>query len=393
MKLPKPQNGQSLVELLLAVGVFMISVATIGVLVLDAYVSSRQGVERTQAVLLAREGLEATRSIRDADFDNLTAGTHGIALSGGHWTFSGTSDIQDRFTRQIIITDIDADTRRVQSKVSWQISEVRRGSVVLIGYLTDWSQTQGQAGELDVDTGSVHLDNSGRELRGIKIENVGAGDIVIDKITVWWDKGRRIEEITIDNTTVWSSKGPGSPRGKQQSGTELDIQNFGLAADSGKKNIDQFKFDGSMTDAGFIILFRMIDGSTKYVSVYVLVEPEGYCSGTATPCDAFPSWGSCEDQDDCSWNPGGCEGTCIPCESLSWWRCRRQGGCRWSWWRRECVGICTPCDTYGSRGTCEPRLGCSWTPGYCSGASTPCGNYSDEVSCKSQDGCHWISPE
>ena len=144
------QKGQSLIEVLVAIGVFVIGIATIGVLVLDANVSSRQGIERTQAILLAQEGLEAARSLRDADFDNLAAGAHGIILSGNLWTFSGTSDIQDQFTRVITVTNRNENTKQIQSQVTWQFTEARQNSVMLTEYLVDWNQTKGTAGELSV---------------------------------------------------------------------------------------------------------------------------------------------------------------------------------------------------------------------------------------------------
>ena len=263
------QKGQSLVEVLIAMSIFVMGVSTIGFLVLDANVSTRQGVERTQATLLAKEGLEAARSIRDADFDNLTAGPHGIVLSGNRWIFSGTFDIQDQFRRVITVTDIDIDTKKVDSIVTWQFTQSRSNSVTLTDYLTDWNQTQGDAGELSVDISQGELGGGNKELRKIKIQNTGGADITIDKITVWWNNSNLIEEIKIDRDRVWSRNGPGTPTGKQPSGTELDIQDFVVGAGAGQLEIDKFKFDGDMTGATFIVLFTMTDASTKYV----LVEP------------------------------------------------------------------------------------------------------------------------
>lgn len=373
-------------ELLVAIGVFVVGIATIGLLIMDAYVSSRQGVERTQAVLLAKEGLEAARSIRDGDFDNLAAGTHGIALSGGYWIFSGTSDTQDQFARQITVTNLNVDTKQVQSQVTWQITAVRQGSVVLTDYLTDWNQTHGQAGELGVDTKEAELGEGDTELTGITIENTGVSDITIDKITVWWDGDRLIEEIVIDGNAVWSETGPGSPSGKQPSGTELDIQDFVVTAGGGQYSIDRFKFDGPMTGVGFIILFKMADNSTNYV----MVETAGCCSGTVIPCHSYTRRRPCEDQEGCLWNPDVCEGTCTPCSGLGRTQCRQQDGCRWGWWR--CTGTCRSCDRYNNQNACGDQLGCYWTPAHCSGVARPCGNYTDQGSCDAQDGCHWVEP-
>ena len=53
------QRGQSLVELLLAIAVFIIVVSSLSFLILDSYVLSRLSQEMTTANFLAEEGLEA----------------------------------------------------------------------------------------------------------------------------------------------------------------------------------------------------------------------------------------------------------------------------------------------------------------------------------------------
>ena len=275
IKLLKSQSGQSLMEVLIALGVFVLGIATIGFLVLDANISTRQGVERTQATLLAKEGLEAARSIRDADFDNLTAGTYGIALSGDKWIFSGASDVQDQFTRVVTITDIDVDTKKVDSAVTWQFTEARQNSVTLTDYLTDWNQTHGNAGELSVDISNATLAVANKQLQDITIENTGAGSITIDKMTLWWDNSNLFTTIRIDNTNVYG------PAGDASSGTEIDISDVVLPSGSGIKDINRFAFDASMLGTDFIIKFTMGDGSTNYV---LMEEPA-----------AAPPVGTCDD--------------------------------------------------------------------------------------------------
>jgi len=76
--------------------------------------------------------------MRDADFDNVTVGTHGIALSGNTWILSGTSDSQDQFTRQLTVTDVDSDTKKVESAVDWQFSPSRSSAITLVTYLANW---------------------------------------------------------------------------------------------------------------------------------------------------------------------------------------------------------------------------------------------------------------
>lgn len=257
-------KGQSLIELLIALGVFVLGVVTIGLLIIDAGVSSRQAGERTQAVLLAKEGLEAARSIRDDDFANLIDGTHGIAISANTWIFSDSEDITNIFKRRITVSTVDADTKKITSTVVWREPPERPGSTTLITYLTNWVAPITKAGNMIVDVTGANIGGKGfKDLLGITIENTGSTNIVIDRITVIWNNKRRIEEIVMDGIKVWSGKGPGTPLRRQPSGTILDIQDFTLTAGSGIKNIDRFRFSGNMTGVTFDITFTMVDGSTK----------------------------------------------------------------------------------------------------------------------------------
>jgi len=263
------QSGQSLVEALIALSVFVVGVATIGFLVLDASVASRQGLERTQATLFAQEGLEAVRSIRDGDFDNLAVGTHGLALVGNVWTFSGTSDTQDQFTRQVVVSNVpgvlddDSDIKKIQSTVTWQVTQVRQSSVTYVSYLTDWNQTHGQAGDLKVDISGVYIAAADRELRGITIQNIGTSTTTIAKMTVWWDLASRLRQIQIGDVAVFNVP----PFLGVPSGTNVDITDFVLPPAAGVVPINKFKFTDPIEGTDFMIKFKMIDGSTKYTFV------------------------------------------------------------------------------------------------------------------------------
>lgn len=262
-----------MIELMIAMGVFVLAVSAIAGLIIEAYLADRSGRERMLATFLAKEGIEAVRSIRDADFDNLTLGIHGLTLSGNNWIFSGSSDIRDKFTRQIIISgaagEIDqTDIKKVESKVNWQIAPLRQVSVILTDYLTDWKQTQGRAGGLTINISNAALGGGQRQrLERITVQNTGSGSIVIDKITISWSNSRLIERIRINSTDVWLWNGAGTPDGRQPSGTELNINNLTLAQGSGVRNINQIGFNGSMSGTDFIIKFIMTDGSAKYVLV------------------------------------------------------------------------------------------------------------------------------
>lgn len=266
---PVSRRGQSLVEVLLALGVFVVSVVTVSLLLTNAFIADRQAVERAQATLLAREGIEAARSIRDADFDNLATGTHGLALISNRWALSGASDTIDQFTRTVeigstTIASIDGtDSKAVTSTVTWNFTPARQDSVILVDQLLDWQQTQGHAGEFRSDLDSIFLGAGQKKLEGIIIENASTSPITIDKIAATWGDGRRLTQIRINGTNVY---GP-DPTGVT-SGTEVDISNFTLASSSGAIPIDLFKFDDFMNNAYFNIKFTLTDASTYYALVF-----------------------------------------------------------------------------------------------------------------------------
>jgi len=133
------QAGFSLVEIILASALFALLVTALVGVYLYGQESTALAGNRARATMLAEEGLEAVRNIRDAGFSNLADGTHGLAVSGNQWALSGTSDITDIFTRSLAISPgDDASRKQVTATVSWQQTPQRTGSAVLTTYLTAW---------------------------------------------------------------------------------------------------------------------------------------------------------------------------------------------------------------------------------------------------------------
>lgn len=143
------KKGQSLIELLIAVGIFAISVSILVFFILDSYVSDRLGREITIANFLAQEGIEAVKSIRDYDWDQLISGNHGLVISETEnvWTLTsppaGTdvSEFLKEGERIIIIEDVGADRKKITSKISWQFGEGRTQEVELATHLTNWAKS------------------------------------------------------------------------------------------------------------------------------------------------------------------------------------------------------------------------------------------------------------
>ena len=127
-----------MVEIILAASIFALLVTVFVGAFIFARESTALAGSRARAVLIAEEGLEATRNIRDGDFASLTDGNHGLDNSSNNWNFNSTSDVSDVFTRQIAISTIDANTKQVVANVTWQQNAQRTGSVALTTRLTNW---------------------------------------------------------------------------------------------------------------------------------------------------------------------------------------------------------------------------------------------------------------
>jgi len=138
------EDGQSLLELIIAIGIFVTIVSGLAFFILNSYVSGRLSFEITRANFLAEEGIEAATSIRDNNFSDLVAGSHGLVISGGHWVFQGLEEdltAQLKNGKRIIqIEDIGQDRKKITSLINWQFSEGRSEEVKLISYLTNWQK-------------------------------------------------------------------------------------------------------------------------------------------------------------------------------------------------------------------------------------------------------------
>jgi hypothetical protein len=157
----KKSSGFGLMETIVALGIFSV-IVTAGVAgFIPALRSGRASREHTQALSLAQEGVEAVRSIRDRNFANITAGTFGIGISSSLWAFSGTSDVNNKYFRQLIISQAsrdaggslvgsggstDPDTFIVTSKVNWNYGVGDTRQLTTDSVLTNWRKAIGGLG-------------------------------------------------------------------------------------------------------------------------------------------------------------------------------------------------------------------------------------------------------
>jgi Tfp pilus assembly protein PilV len=250
------------VEVLLSIAFLSIIVtALLSAITLGEETTMMSG-SRMRASLLAEEGLEAARNMRDENFSNLVDGTHGLIISGNQWQFSGTQDITDYFTRQIVISTVDSNTKNIVSTVSWQQNGQRPGTVSVSTRLTNWKYITQQAYNLTLDFSAANLGQEGdSSLLGLRLVNNGLFNAEIDKMQIFWTvPNQNIKEIQFASGIVWSYQGPGTPLSSQTSGTILDIQNHVISAGQ-SEDIARIHFTGNMKLSDFTITFIMADGS------------------------------------------------------------------------------------------------------------------------------------
>lgn len=253
------RDGQMLLEVILAG-----SLLVIGALILASFSTSirplaRHGNNELQAIFLAKEGIEAARSIRDNDYNLLTDGAHGIALNNNAWGFSGMNDTAQGFTRTVTVAPFDLRSKKITSTAVGPHTSSTLATVLL-----DIDQDLGMAHFIAFNT-TAALANGNKELNGMELRNIGPFPITIASITAWWGDNTLIQSVKI-GSDVWRHNGAGSPDGKQPSGTTLDIVDTTLAVGQAENNTG-FAFAGPVTTVNFIVKFTFTDGSHAYVTV------------------------------------------------------------------------------------------------------------------------------
>lgn len=282
--------GQSVVEIIIAVGLFSIIAGSSIIAILSSFSSTRLSEEYTMATAIATEGLEAAQSIRNQSWSALTNGAHGLSNSGGTWAFSGTTDIDasGRFTRTVTLSSVqrnnagdivasggtvDAETKLVTASVTWNFTESRSNTVTLVQYLTNWQTGKNKPGIggscaqqatcLAVDTSSVTLTNGNKRLSNITLDNIDPTNaITIATMTVSWTGGTAgslLDIIRINGSNVYTTP-------DLSSGTEANITNVTLSAAATDVALNYIQWTASMSGATVNIVFTMSDGSTKTVS-------------------------------------------------------------------------------------------------------------------------------
>jgi len=133
-------RGFSSVEVLLASTLFgFFATALIGAVIYGRAATQDSG-DRTAAIMLADEGVQAARNIRNGAYGSLVNGTYGLTQTGNLWAFSGNSDTIGIYNRQITIADKASNQKQVTSTVNWSQGDDTK-TVSVVSVLSNWIAT------------------------------------------------------------------------------------------------------------------------------------------------------------------------------------------------------------------------------------------------------------
>src|SRR5438270_5445096 len=106
LEIPALQAGQSLVEILVAIGLSSIILPALFLGLYTSYNGKAQANQRAQAVTILRETNEAVRSVRENGWSNIaTNGTYHPQILSGTWSLVSGSGTVNGFTRSVVIND------------------------------------------------------------------------------------------------------------------------------------------------------------------------------------------------------------------------------------------------------------------------------------------------
>ena len=182
----KNRNGQSLVELVVVMGLAAILIPVVFAGFITAQEGKPQQQQRAQATNLMREAEEALRSIRERDWTLVAStGTYHPVVSSGSWALAPGSETINGLTRSVTIADVfrndqgvivpvggtkDPSTRNIVTTVSW--TTPRQTSVSSTGYLTRYldNLTFVQTTDTDFNAGT---------LAGTAVTNTNGGEVIL----------------------------------------------------------------------------------------------------------------------------------------------------------------------------------------------------------------------
>ncbi len=280
----KRRKGSVILEVLIAIGVSAIFFSAIAGLLISSNKSTANLYNTQKAYARNKEGLSALQSIKFEDLFLTWDGKVTYNSVTDQWELSTGSEVfADNQTRSVAVIevqrnedcevvlyggDVDPDSYILMSNMMWDSYGGGKRDSTIYSLVVNTENPQGDCfggGEEAENLVLITVDAEwygDKQLRDLYITNEGTSPVTITEITIWWDVSKsKIEQIFYDGDKVWSYSGPGSPSGKQYSGTQIDIDDIEIPAGyTGEFN--KIKFSKDMEDATLIIEFEFSDGST-----------------------------------------------------------------------------------------------------------------------------------
>lgn len=140
----------SIIEIIIAVTIFSLLASFFIFSIIESYRINERSRDMSLATILAEEGLEAVRSIRDNDFGSLRSHpqrkSYCLSLEKNQWSLitnpgnprEDCFEPVGKFLRQIYIIGTGNVRRDVFVIVSWDLISGERRSVRLLTRLTNW---------------------------------------------------------------------------------------------------------------------------------------------------------------------------------------------------------------------------------------------------------------
>lgn len=171
------KGGYSIIEILIAIVFFTASISFTIIILSN---SQNVLVNRENDIFaknLSREGLNGASVIIKNNWYGIADGEYGLLWENNVWSFSGTQDTQNIFTRKITVTTIQNGEREIDSAVTWQESPLRpQEEVELATILTNWVNVVDTGG----DDGGGGITGDWRNPRTLGSVDLGPGNSATD---------------------------------------------------------------------------------------------------------------------------------------------------------------------------------------------------------------------
>lgn len=155
MKIQK-NRGQSVLELLIGMSIFVISLSASFQLFFGGQKISVDSANERLGTDYGEQAVTALHSIRARNFSELSNGSHGLVFQNNEWMFSSSSesDAQDQFTRTVVIGDgANENIKIATTTVTWAVSPVQTQTVTVVEQLTNWEEFTNSSCKVESLTG------------------------------------------------------------------------------------------------------------------------------------------------------------------------------------------------------------------------------------------------